>query len=269
VAGRTLTLLVIALVAVSTAAAGQPVPEHYYLSLGDSLAYGMQPDKAARGLPPSGFSTGYTDVVANRLRALNPKLEVVNYSCPGESTVTYVRGHCEWLTEGKKLHDPFPTTQEQAALAFLRTHKGEVSPITLTLWGNDIFPAFDTCRTLACIKTRAPKVLTAFIGRFAPIIARLRAAAPDATIVVTGPWNFDAPSLKVLAGLYGELDAAMRRAATAAGARFADVRPLFNPSVGTKARICAYSFICSADDPHPTDAGYRAYAKAILAAAGY
>src|SRR4051812_42420351 len=120
-------LLVAALVAAGAAGAGQrTAPKHYYLSLGDSLAYGFQPGKAKRGLPPSGFHTGYTDVLAARLRAINPKLEVVNYGCPGESTVTFTRGRCEWLAEGKKLHDGFRTTQMKAALAFLGTHRGEV-----------------------------------------------------------------------------------------------------------------------------------------------
>jgi hypothetical protein len=48
--------------------------------------------------------------------------------------------------------------------------------------------------------------------------------------------------------------------------------PVFNPP-GTvpsqKARLCALTFICSKGDPHPTDAGYRAMADAVMAASGY
>ena len=36
-----------------------------------------------------------------------------------------------------------------------------------------------------------------------------------------------------------------------------------------KARICTLTFICSRDDVHPTDAGYRASAAAVWAASGY
>jgi len=98
----------VALVVASAAsAAGGPLPKHYYLALGDSLAYGVQPDKVARGLPPSAYNTGFVDLFAARLRARNPKLEVVNYACPGESTVTFVLGVCPWLAEGKKLHRSF------------------------------------------------------------------------------------------------------------------------------------------------------------------
>ena len=36
-----------------------------------------------------------------------------------------------------------------------------------------------------------------------------------------------------------------------------------------KARICTLTFICSAGDPHPTNAGYRAIAAVVWAASGY
>ena len=35
------------------------------------------------------------------------------------------------------------------------------------------------------------------------------------------------------------------------------------------ARICALTFICSRGDGHPTDAGYRVIAAAVLRASGY
>jgi hypothetical protein len=36
-----------------------------------------------------------------------------------------------------------------------------------------------------------------------------------------------------------------------------------------RARLCVYTYICSKSDPHPTDAGYRAYARAVIAASSY
>src|SRR4029079_1373341 len=96
------------LVSVAATAALGPVyqtPQAYYLALGDSLAYGMQPDKAAAGAPPARYDTGYVDVFAARLRKLTPKLQVVNYGCPGESLTTFAKGRCPWLTGARKLHD--------------------------------------------------------------------------------------------------------------------------------------------------------------------
>jgi len=266
----------VALVVASAAsAAGGPLPKHYYLALGDSLAYGVQPDKVARGLPPSAYNTGFVDLFAARLRARNPKLEVVNYACPGESTVTFVLGVCPWLAEGKKLHRPFGSAQAQAeaALAFLALHPGQVSPITVTLFGNDIVPAFDNCRDLlACAHSKGPKVIASYANRLGSILGRLRASAPGAEIIVTGAWNFDEEHPNLTTPLFRPLNAAMAREASRVHARFANPLPLFNikRSVAIqRARLCAYTYICSKADPHPTDAGYRAYARAVIAASSY
>jgi lysophospholipase L1-like esterase len=254
-------------VAAATLAAGatastSSAPQRYYLALGDSIAYGFQPDSA--GAPPAAIRGGYVDVFAARLRRLSPDLEVVNYGCPGESTVTFVRGGCPWLADGRKLHDPFRRSQLDAALAFLRTHPGEVSPITLTLWGNDVFP-------LSQQGDRAAKAISAVGSRLSSILRRLRSAAPAAEIIVTGAWNPEADRLAPADPLYRSLQAAIARAAAASHARVADMFGTFNGSgnpAARKARLCAKTFSCRGD-PHPTDAGYRAMADAFMAASGY
>ena len=141
--GVTAALLALALLS-SAAAAPAPqasqAPQRYYLALGDSMAYGFQPTKAKPGARPSDFRTGYVDVFAAKLRKLAPGIQVVNYSCPGEATVTFARGRCPTLAEGVRLHDPYRGPQLRAAVAFLRAHQGQVSPITLTLWGAELAP---------------------------------------------------------------------------------------------------------------------------------
>jgi lysophospholipase L1-like esterase len=217
--------------------------------------------------------TGFVDLFAARLQERNPKLEVVNYACPGESTVTFVLGGCPWLAEGRKLHRPFRGAQGQAALAFLALHPGQVSPITVTLFGNDIIPEFDSCRDLlACAHARGPKVIASFAKRLGSILGRLRAAAPGAEIIVVGGWNFDEEHPNLTSPLFRPLNKAMTREASKVKARFADPMPFFNihgsPAV-QKARLCAYTYICSRSDPHPTDSGYRALARAIFAVSSY
>jgi lysophospholipase L1-like esterase len=238
-------------------------PQSYYLALGDSMTYGFQPDKAP-GARPSAFDTGYVDVFASRLRKLSPKIRVVNYGCPGESTVTFTRGGCVGLADGFKLHDPFRGPQLKAALSVLRAHAGQVSPITLTLWGGDLAP-------LSAKGKRASSAIASFASRFDAILEQLRAAAPTAEIIVTGAWNPEADRLAQTTPLYRKLDAAIVRAAARSQARVANMFAAFNPgSVRVqKARLCALTFYCSKGDPHPTDAGYRAMADAHMAASGY
>jgi lysophospholipase L1-like esterase len=261
-------LLVTALAASAASGPVYQAPQAYYLALGDSMAYGIQPAKF--GLPPSGFRTGYVDVFAARMRALAPKIRVVNYGCPGESAKTFVNGGCPWLAEGRRLHDAFKGTQLAAALAFLRAHRGQVSPITLTLWGNDLFEFAPACKDdLVCIRSHAQPGLARFTSRLATIVGRLRGAAPKAEIILTGAWNFDVEHFAQTDPLFRSFDATIARVAAAGKARVAKMYPVFSPGGNPKARICKLTFVCSKDDLHPTDAGYRAMAAAFLAASGY
>lgn len=246
-------------------------PQSYYLALGDSITYGFQPTKAKPGAPPSAFNTGFVDVFAARLRKLSPKIQVVNYGCPGESTVTFTRGGCPAFKDGIELHDAFRGRQLKAAVSFLRAHPGEVSPITLTLYGNDWLPLLlDTCKgDVACVRKRGPSAITSFGSRLQSIVQRLRAEAPTAEIIVTGAWNPDPEQLGQLKPIYRSLETSIARAASASHARVAKMLPVFNPPATGQARLCALTFICSKGDPHPTDAGYRAMADAHMAASGY
>jgi lysophospholipase L1-like esterase len=237
---------------------GQEGPQSYYLALGDSIAYGFDPGKRAR---PSTADTGYVALFAARLRRLSPKIAVVNYGCPGESSVTFSRGGCPWIREGGKLHDSFRGAQLTAALSFLRAHRGHVSPITLTLWGNDLAP-------LSAKGKGAPKAIASFASRLESILEQLRRAAPTAEILVTGAWNPEVDRFKKTQPLYRSLDAAIRRAATGSRARVANMFAVFNPPANVR-RVCTLSYICSKGDPHPNDAGYRAMANAFFSASGY
>jgi lysophospholipase L1-like esterase len=256
-----------------TARPAPGLPQRYYLALGDSLTYGIQPDKVDAGLLPRGFDTGFVDVFARRLRKLAPRLQVVNYGCPGESTVSFVAGGCPWLAGGRSLHAGFRGAQLDAALAFLRTHPNAVSPVTLNLGGNDAQAFSDACNgSFACARSRAPRALRQLASRLGSILHRLRLAAPRAEIIVVGLWNNDLSHPRESDPLYRTLDLTIGRVAATVGARFADPFPLFDLQENLarrRARICALTFTCSRGDGHPTDAGYRAIAAAVYAASGY
>ena len=148
-----------------------------------------------------------------------------------------------------------------------------MSPITITLWGNDVAELSDACQDkLACIRARAPRATAQFASRLSSILRRLRVSAPKAEIIVTGAWDDNVAKLKQNDPLIHGLDATIARTTASAKARFADTFPTFNPQgslAREKARICALTFTCSEGGGHPTNAGYRAIAAAVWAASGY
>jgi lysophospholipase L1-like esterase len=261
------TALLAALPGMATTTSTRPVyepPQRYYLALGDSITYGYQPTKAKPGARESDFRSGYVDDFAVSLRKLSPSIRVVNYGCPGESTVTFARGG--WRCDGAELHDPFRGAQLTAAEMFLKAHRDEVSPITVTLWGNDLAP-------LSAKGAHARDAIDAFARRFTSILEQLRATAPTAEIIVTGAWDPEADRLAQTEPLYRSLDLAIREAAAKTRSRVANIFAALNGNVDVhhqQARLCRLTFFCSkGGDPHPTDAGYRAMAAAFMAASGY
>jgi lysophospholipase L1-like esterase len=261
----------------SPAHAGPPPtldpPKQFYLALGDSVAYGYEQAKFEAGLPAAAFDTGYVDDLAARMRRLRPGLTVVNFGCPRESTGSFVTGPCPLNALGFPLHDPFAGSQLGAATAFLRAHRGRVSPITLTLGGNDVSDFVERCGgDFICIANRAPAEIATISSNVRIILARLRAAAPDAEIVVTGAWDGNLVALAFADPLYTRLNAAMARAAASERARFADPMPVFNPhgdlAVETAA-LCRFTGLCVDGDAHPSDAGYAALAGIVWNASGY
>lgn len=276
--GAALVALAVTAASATAASASASAPrttplKSYYLALGDSIAYGFQTSKALAGLPPEAFNTGYVDLFASRLRQLRPAIATVNYSCPGESTTSFFKP-CIWKTSGHALHNDYAGSQFKAALAFLVSHPGQVSPITVSLNGNDINEFLKSCPPgdLACIRNGAPAAIAAYQARLTFILRLLRAADPSAEIIVVGLYDPSIGSFAFADPLYTQLNRAQQMAAATVRARFADPFPVFNPQGGDTAEtaaICALTLLCSEGDGHPSDAGYRALAGIVWAASGY
>jgi lysophospholipase L1-like esterase len=270
-------IVALVMLVVAPPAAAEPPkfnpPKSYYLALGDSISYGYQASKRLAGLPPSGFNTGYVDVFAARLRQIQPSITVVNYSCVGESTRTFMAGPCLGNTLGIRLHDEWAGTQLDAALAFLSAHRGEVSPITVTLWGNDARELSEACGgDLDCLIQRAPAAIAQAAANLKTILGRLRTAAPNAEIIVTGPWNISIGGFPETDPFFKIYDDALRRVAADMRVRYVDLFPIFNPQGDIEAEtaaICALTLLCSESDIHPSDAGFRVIGDEVWKVSGY
>jgi lysophospholipase L1-like esterase len=103
-------------------------PTTHYLALGDSLAFGVQPN--------NDFTHGYVNDIFNDLKSDGVQ-DVVNLGCPGESSVTMIHGGCPF-------GPPLPYTQLATALGYLHANAGQVSLVTLDIGANDLLKDSDT-----------------------------------------------------------------------------------------------------------------------------
>lgn len=263
----------------------------FYLSLGDSLAQGVQPTAAGNDVATS---HGYPDLLAARLRRRLPHLRLVKLGCAGETTDTMIKGGiC-----------PYPAgSQLSQAVKFLRSHRGRTALVTIDIGGNDpnsCVVGQDPAAILPCLSSRIPRT-----GRnLSAIMARLRSAAgPRVTIVgmtyyvpELGLWR-NGQSGKRVAILTGAIAAGANQMLTARyrhyGARVANVFAAFRTEdFGNGARtanraaqadrahragdafvppnvaaICALTWMCAhpprGPNEHANDAGYRVIARAF------
>lgn len=127
--------VLLAAAACSSEEPGGASGERYYLSLGDSLAVGVQPDGEG------GFeetTDGYTDALYRTLKDERPSLRHERMGCGGEDTTTFKDGGLELCgeryTEG---------TQLAQAERFLEEHRGQVDLVTVDIGGNNFTGCVD------------------------------------------------------------------------------------------------------------------------------
>jgi lysophospholipase L1-like esterase len=247
-------------------------PRHYYLALGDSLAFGFQQGKFLAEVNsgtynPASFNTGYVDDIAARLRDVRENIRTVNLGCPGETTLTFINGGCTFTLP---LHTAYGGPQQAAALAFLRAHPNQVSPITLDDGANDITP----CQASPDPNCFANKLQQVGADLNASLAA-IRAVAPRSEIILMQYYNplyVVAPSTDVLVGL---LNGVIAAAAAPYGARLANAFPVINhnPAFPSEAAsVCGLTGMCfppPGGDVHANDAGYALIAGQFWAASSY
>ena len=100
--------------------------KQYYLALGDSLAFGFQPN--------GDYTHGYVDDLFQILQQEGVKA-VANMGCPGESSITFIQGGCPSPIPP---HFPYTGPQLTAAVNFLKANPGKVTIVTLDIGSNDV-----------------------------------------------------------------------------------------------------------------------------------
>ena len=252
----------------------------YYLSLGDSLAQGVQPNADGASRPTS---RGYSDRLYAALRRNAPGLRLVKLGCSGETSWTMIKGGtC-----------PYPAgSQLAAARQFLRAHRGHVELVTIDIGANDP----NSCYLHAPL-TRLPSCMAGRIRLtvtdLRTILSGLRAAGGPAVQIVG--MNYYVPELaqwrqgrtgQELAVLTERLvngyNLLLRAEYAAYGARTADVFTAFHsadfadrvrlPGVGrlprSVATICQLTWECApapeGPNEHANDLGYAIMAAAFL-----
>jgi len=261
--------------AVGPGSSGDHAPV-YYLSLGDSLAAGVQPIGDRADMYRT--NEGYADQLYAIAKSWYPTLALVKLGCPGETTATMIGGGICDYDHGSQLAE---------AVSFLHAHRQFVAFVTIDIGSND-FP----CQTgLSCL----PPGVATIQANLPTILSVLRAAAgPDIPIVgatiydpflgawLTGPdgqafaqlsvFGAVVPINQLLTGIYG-----------AAGMPVADVEGAFSTTDFTTtvalppfgdvplnvARICQWTWICVppplGPNNHANAGGYRAMAEAFAA----
>ncbi|ULR55024.1 SGNH/GDSL hydrolase family protein [Streptomyces deccanensis] len=246
----------------------------YYISLGDSLASGYQPDV------DKDTGIAYTDQLYAQLKQHDPGLKHIRLGCTGETTTSLLKGGtCDY---------PHAKSQLDAALKTLAQHHGRVVHVTLSVGANDIQACVGAAGTLdgACLD----KVSQTMGQNLARIAGALRKAGTKNTQFVGSTYYnpFLATWLLSDAGQQAAKESAPLidagnsgiaqvyksvgfKVANVAGAYHSDDfgNPVNLPGAGevpaNVAEICRLTWACTRQDPHPNAAGHKAIAAAFAA----
>lgn len=246
-------------------AAATPLTRQY-LSLGDSLAFGYQPNLVAAG----DFNPAHYRSYAERFARMRPHVQLANLGCPGETTGTLISGGCPWTLGGLPLHVPYGGSQLAAALAFLGAHP-HTSLITVDIGSNDLLAALASCNyDLGCVQATLPATLAALQANYTTILAALRAAAPHAQLVLFNLYNPLAITLPGSDQLVAIVNTMIGGLANAFGAHVADAFRVMNHAAGSPAEaafVCTRTWECTSyHNIHPTNLGYWSLTAALLRA---
>ena len=237
-------------------------PKKYYLALGDSLAFGYQPD--------FNFFQGYVDDFYSHLKKHGVE-HLVNLGCFAESSSSFINGKCPvWYF--RKIW--YSGSQLENALSFLHSHKGQVSPVTLDIGANDlqrdvktsnctISPNFDA--DLARLDHDLTTVILPELKQALTVNGKL-----SGDIVLM---NYYDPYQNICPKQVSYIQKFNAHLAQDVGGFgvISDVFSAFGGPNTPNPHICSYTWMCSRifHDIHATSKGYSVMASAFEKSTGY
>jgi lysophospholipase L1-like esterase len=276
-------LVAVLLFTLAGSAAAKTKPQ-YYVSLGDSYAVGWQrPAEDVRGPTKQGFANQIVPLAKQK----GYRLKLVNFGCGGATTTSILESKgCpkeDRALDGKK----YSTTQVAAAEKFLRTHRGQVALVTVSIGGNDVTSCAAQSDPVPCVGAATDSIKK----NISKLTKRLRKAGgkkvrivgttyPD---VILGKWVYapvdqDLAKLSVVA-FQSLVNPALETAYKAGKAKFVDVTKATGAygsldetttlaPYGTipvpVAKICELTWYCQFGDIHSKKSGYKVIAELVV-----
>ncbi len=236
--------------------------KHYYLGLGDSLAFGFQPDL--------NWDEGYVEDLYYQNLQYHGSSSLTNYGCNGETSNSMISGNCPyWYI----LHNYYWGAQLTAAVNFLNNHKGNVSPVTLDMGANDLLPYINASN--CSISSSWTSALSTLNYNLNNIILPKLVNALTVNGVRTGdlvmmnyydPFALQCPNT---IPYVQQLNTNIQNDAAMFGIPVVNVYAAFGGS-NQASNICSYTWMCSFfNNIHPTSTGYQVIANAFTNTLGY
>jgi len=243
----------------------------FYLSLGDSLAVGIQPGFTDN----SETLHGYSNRVVNDV---GPKYKLIlrNFGCGGETTAQMLtsRGCPSRSVAANGVSYP-GSSQLSAAVSFVRAHRAQIGLITINIGGNDI----DQHVALGTMKAnllRIGTLLRAATGTKVPILglnsydtvlASWLTGADGQILAEQSVVQYRSSINPVFGTVFARTKVTLVDVSTAFGT-FIPLSHLVNyDSFGSVPiavkNICTLTWNCKLVNEHPTNAGYALIASLI------
>lgn len=237
-------------------------PKQRYLAIGDSLAFGYQPDL--------NFVDGYSTDFYSNLQG-HGVTTYANMGCPGETSSTFIKGGCPYPYLRKY---PYVGPQLNAALSYLSIYAGQVSPVTFDIGANDLLPDINSSTCVINTSKYNTDLATLDANLTQIILPKLHNA-----LTVNGKlsgdllvMNYYDPYQNICPNTVSYIQQINQHIANDVSGygTMVDVFSAFGGAKTPNNNICSYTWMCSVfKDIHPMSKGYSVIAATFEKRAGY